>query len=260
MQIENNYLAALSILAAAFALAYIAKRIAKILTRHLGADQEVTKIFSNFIAFLIASIGILYTVSILGIRLGPLLGTLGIGGVAIAFALQNLVLNLLGSFLIHTRRPFRKGDQVKIQEHQGTVIDINTRAVVLLTYNGTFVHIPNTKVMEDSFINLTKEPNRRSTINVQVAYGTDLTKALKVAVEATKTCTGIVNEVLADAIVTEFMGSGINIQVRFWHPSEQLLAERVYNDIAVSINNSFEANRIEIPLPQSVVHHKAAKE
>ncbi len=72
----------------------------------------------------------------LGVRLGPLFGALGIGGLAIAFAAQSILANFLASIILQTRRPFRRGDQVTTNDCEGVVEDVNFRTVRLRTYAG----------------------------------------------------------------------------------------------------------------------------
>ena len=182
--ILEDYITTILVVLVAILFAVFSKRIVHLFTSRFKIDSEVINILSKLLAIFALCLGSFYALSNLGVRIGPILGTVGIGGIALAFALQNLVLNLLGSVLIHSRRPFRTGDQIEFTEHEGTVVDINTRTVVLLTYGGNLVHIPNAKIMDEPFVNLTKEQSRRSSLDILVAYGTDLQLAASVAIEA----------------------------------------------------------------------------
>src|SRR3546814_11496765 len=82
----------------------------------------------------------------LGVQIGPLVGALGVSGIAIAFAVTAILENVFASVLLKTRRPIRVGDQVLTQERAGTVVDINLRAVVLDSFDGERVVIPSSMV------------------------------------------------------------------------------------------------------------------
>ncbi len=250
----DNYLVAGAAFVISVVLALLSKKTLTLATKKLALEKQVVNIFSRLLAIVFLGIGAFYVLTNLGVRVGPLLGTLGIGGVALAFALQNLVINLLGSVLIHARKPFRQGDQVEILGNKGTVIDVNTRTVVLLTFEGTHLHIPNSKVMDDPFINRTREPSRRTSMNISVSYNTDLERALRTVQAAIRECEGVVNPMLAEAHVVNFGDNGIDITYRFWHPSEQLEANQVISSVAIAIHNAFNREGIEIPYPQLVVH------
>src|SRR5918911_169522 len=99
--------------------------------------------------------GVMYSLSVLGVRLGPLVGALGIGGVALAFAAQTILANFLGSIILQLRRPFRRGDQIATAGCEGTVEDVNFRTVVLRTFDGERVLVPCSQVLSNPITNHT---------------------------------------------------------------------------------------------------------
>ena len=81
-----------------------------------------------------------------------------VGGLVLALALQGVAENFFGALILQSRRPFTIGDTVELGEHIGVVKDIDSRTVVLRTLAGTWIRVPNSKVLEDPIVTLTAEP------------------------------------------------------------------------------------------------------
>ncbi|MDQ1355881.1 MAG: small conductance mechanosensitive channel, partial [Acidimicrobiaceae bacterium] len=99
--------------------------------RRGDSERLAADAVARMIALLVVLVALLWSLSILGIRLGPLVGALGVGGIALAFAAQAILANFLGSIILQLRRPFRRGDQIATGTCEGTVEDVNFRTVVL---------------------------------------------------------------------------------------------------------------------------------
>ena len=195
--------------------------------------------------------GLVYALSTLGVQLGPLLGALGIGGLALAFAAQSILENFFSSILIQSRRPFRIGDQVVIGEGvEGVVEDINFRVVLIRTFDGERVLVPSSKVIQNSIMNVTARGPWRTSLAVGVAYGTDLRLAQRVLLDAV---TGV-DEVLpgpAPEVWFEAFGeSSLDFSIRFWHTPEMATRWRVRSLVGMAANDSLDAAGIVIPFPQ----------
>lgn len=105
--------------------------------------------------FVIAT-AVLVTADNNGIKVGSVLASLGLTGLAVALAAQETLSNLLGSIVILADRPFFLGDRVKIDVHEGVVEHIGIRSTRLRTDNGDIVTIPNRTVAGSAVINYTK--------------------------------------------------------------------------------------------------------
>ena len=186
--------------------------------------------------------------------MGPLLGALGVSGLIIGFALQNLVANLVGGLVLEAGRPFRVGDQIDTNGREGTVIDINARSVVLLTYDGTHVHVPNSSVLSEPIENFTREPICRTQLPVQLPYDCDLTVGARVMGRTLRSVPDVEDSPPPDAIATSFDDSGITFLLRFWHASEEITTRLVVSEVITSVHRDLRAEGIEIPFPQRVVH------
>ncbi len=117
------------------------------------------------------SIGIVMALSNVGVNIGALLGTLGIGGIAFALAAQDTVKNVFGAFTIFTDKPFAIGDTIRIDSLEGTVIDVGTRSTRMMNYDKRVITIPNHRVVEATIVNISSEPMRRVSVNIAIDPG-----------------------------------------------------------------------------------------
>lgn len=180
------------IIVVAIVLAVVVYRVVvRVVTRGASIRSGVARLVGRLVAMVVFLAGVVYALNTLGVRLGPLLGAIGIAGVAFAFALQDILENFVAGILLQARNQFRYGDQIQSGEWQGTVEDVNFRAVVLHTVDGTRVVLPSATVLRNAIHNLTAFEHRRTTVTVGVAYGTDLRAAAEVIGGAVRGADGV---------------------------------------------------------------------
>ncbi|MDQ6615381.1 MAG: mechanosensitive ion channel family protein [Actinomycetota bacterium] len=211
-----------------------------------GAAAEAV---SRAVGSIVAVIGIIWGLSLVGVRLGPLVGALGIGGVALAFAAQAILANFLGSIILQVRRPFRRGDQISSGSSEGTVVDVNFRTVVLRTFDGQRVLVPCTDVLNHPIVNHTALGRRRTTLTIGVGYDCDLQQARKVLVAAVEATEGVLKRPPPEVWVEAFGESSISLAVRFWHAPDIATLWRVRNDVAISSKQALDDAGISRPFP-----------
>ncbi len=233
--------------------ALVLRRVIERLVRRTDPEGSIARFAAQMVRNLVVLVGVLYALTALGVQIGPLIGALGVTGIAIAFAVTAILENVFASVLLKTRRPIRVGDQVLTQERDGTVVDINFRAVVLDSFDGERVVIPSSVVMNDVIVNHTATPTRRTVLQVGVGYGTDLRRAQEVIVAATSVVDGVLDAPEPQAWVTEFGESSIDFDVRFWHASDIATMFRVRSGVAMAVKAAFDREGIEIPFPQRVL-------
>jgi small-conductance mechanosensitive channel len=237
--------------AVAMALRALLRTLAKPLRLQDYASKLITRLVSTGV--MIAA-GI-YALGQLDVEVGPLIGALGVTGIVIALALQPVMGNLVAAIMLHARRPIRPGDQIGSNEYRGTVLEINSRAVVVLSYDGETVYLPNLSVLDHPLVNQTREEYRRTVLPFQVGYEADLRQTQRVLVEAIRAVDALADPPLpADVLVTGFAESGVNLVARFWHPSEELSAWHAVSEVAITIRETLRREQITIPFPQRVLH------
>lgn len=166
----------------------IAGKIVKIYSQKIETTLPVTSLTQNFSRILIFGIGILIILNSLGISITPILATLGVGGLAVALALQDTLSNLFSGFHIMMARQIKVGDFIKLESgEEGYVSDINWRTTKVKMLPNNEVLIPNVKLAQAIITNYYL-PDREMAVLVQmgVHYDSDLKRVEKVTCEVAK--------------------------------------------------------------------------
>ena len=249
----TDWLRAGIVLVAALVVAIaVSTALRRVVARGVG-HSFAALVVSRLLGYTIFVVGLSYALTVLGVRVGPLLGALGIGGLVLALALQPVVVNFVSSVILQTRRPYTVGDTVELDGHVGVVEDIDSRTTQIRALDGTHVRIPNANVVGATIVNLTREPVRRSSMTVGVAYDTDLQDATAAVYEAL----GRVPRVLADPApavnLDGFGDSSIGFNILYWHASDVPAELAARHDLVLAIHQAFAARSITIAFPQVVV-------
>lgn len=242
-------LQSLSVFAVALAVAFVLRRVlVRTVTR--DANPHLGRVLGRILSVVIVGVGLIYALDVLGVRIGPLVGALGIGGVALAFAAQDVLANAISGVLLSIRRPIRYGEQIATGDFEGVVEDVNLRTVELTTYDGLTVYVPNHEVLKNPIVNYTRTPWSRTELTIGVAYDTDLERARQVLLQACRNVDEVRDQPAPEAWVLEFAESSINIVLRYWHPADIASRWRVRSAVAISAKGALNEAGMTIPFPQ----------
>jgi small conductance mechanosensitive channel len=151
--------------------------------------------------------------------MGNLVGTLGVGGVAIGFAFKDIFQNFLAGILLLFTKPFTVGDQIIFKDFEGTVEDIQTRATYLRTYDGRRVVIPNSDLYMNSVTVNTAFPTRRVEHDVSISSEADVEQAKRAMTDVMRGADGVLREPAPDALVVGVGDSSVTVRARWWAES-----------------------------------------
>jgi len=140
--------------------------------RQIGIAHFMPLIKRALAAFVIV-FGLLMGIKSLGVDVCAVLTGLGIGGLAVAFAAQDTIANLFGSFVVVLDHPFRVGDYVRIGAAEGTVEDIGLRSTRLRSADRTQIVLPNKTAAAETIVNFTRMPQRRVDQKLGLTYATN---------------------------------------------------------------------------------------
>lgn len=219
-----------------------------------GLDPNLRIVFTRLSKAALILLAVMIALPLVGIDLTTLSVFGGALGVGLGFGLQKITANYVSGFIILLDRSIRIGDLISVGTDSGQVSRITTRYTVLKGMTGVEALVPNevlvSSVVENKSYTDTKV---RVALPVQVAYGTDLEKAMTIMVEATTRQPRVLPEPPVKAFVVAFADSGINMELGFWvaDPHEGTLQLR--SDINLAIWQAFQAAGIEIPFPQREV-------
>jgi small-conductance mechanosensitive channel len=188
----------------------------------------------------------------LGIDLKVLLGAAGVLTVALGFASQTSVSNLISGLFLITEQPFVVGDVIKVGETTGTVISVDLLSSRLKTYENIMVRIPNEVLMKSQINNFSHFPIRRLDFPVFIAYKEEIEKVRNILLNLVVENPLCLNEPNPLFIVLGFGDSAINLQFSVWTKRENFLA--VKNGIQEEIKKAFDKHHIEIPFPHRTLY------
>lgn len=232
--------------------AAVSRILRRIVARGIGHGFAAI-LTSRFIGYAVFLLGLSYALTVLGVRVGPLLGALGLGGLVLALALQGVVGNFVSSVILQTRRPYTVGDTVELDGRVGVVEDIDSRTTQVRGLDGTHIRIPNANVAGATIVNLTREPVRRSSLAVGVAYDTDLQQATEAIYAALERVPRVLADPQPAVNLDGFGDSSIGFEVLYWHASDVPSELAARHDMVLAIHQAFAAESITIAFPQMVV-------
>jgi small conductance mechanosensitive channel len=179
-----------------------------------------------------------------------LLAGVGIVGLALGFAFQNIASNFVSSVLMAVSRPVRIGDVIESNDYFGTIININLRCTIIRTMQGQHVHIPNKDIYNKPIKNFSEEGKRRIDLKCGVSYGDDLEKVKRVTIDAIKNIDYILPNEGVTLFYKEFGDFAIDFEVRYWVDfKKQPDYLEALSDGILQIKKAYDANNIMIPFP-----------
>ncbi len=222
----------------------------KYMTTHTNAQRGL--IAGKVIQYTGLTIILFMVLEEMGFELSALLGAAGIIGIAVGFASQTSMSNIISGIFLITEQPFVVDDVIKVGETTGQVLSVDFLSIKLRTFDNQFVRIPNENILKSQVTTFTKFPIRRADITLSVAYKEDLSRVQSILENIAETHPDCLQEPAAMIIFESFGDSGIIIKFAVWAPREQWL--NVKNAIFMEIKRRFDAEGIEIPFPHVSVY------
>jgi MscS family membrane protein len=193
----------------------------------------------------------LWVLAAWGIEVGPLLAGLGIGGLALALALQPTLSNIFGGVSLILDKAIKVGDTIKLQSGEGgTVYDIGLRSTKIKTWNNQIIIISNSKLV-DSMVTNFNQPDRTIRIDIEfgVAYGSKIDKVKKIALDCLKGEKNIIKTPEPKVWFTEMDDSSLNFKLMFY--ADDLNNKwTTHQNVITKLYESLNKNRVTIPFPQ----------
>ncbi len=193
-------------------------------------------------------LGLVMAASQLGINVAAALAGLGVLGIAVGFAAQETIANMIAGFLIFWDRPFKVGDWVTTQDRYGKVSDITLRTTRIRTLDNTFVVIPNKQLIGELLVNHSMYGEIRVNVSIGIAYKEQIAHAREVMLAAVAGVDGVM-KAPAPSVIAEGLGSSsVDLVVRVWvdqAENEVPVKFRVVEACKVALDEA----GIEIPFP-----------
>lgn len=233
-------------------LARLGSKLFKKLFSKASNNKALEHLFSTVIYVAILGIGLFIMLGVLGLNkaVTSLLAGIGVIGLALGFAFQDIAANFVSGIILAFRRPFKRGDIIETKDIMGKVTKTNLRDTVIETFQGQEVYIPNKDFLQNAFYNFSVLERRRVDLAVGVSYAEDLEKVEDVVLSAIKNLEGVIDK---DKIVfdySEFDSSSINFNIRFWIEYPDQPGYLTMRSKAIkAIKRAFDEQDITIPFP-----------
>jgi small conductance mechanosensitive channel len=234
----------------------IGRNLVKKLLSKAKQEAAIVSFVGNLSYIAILAFAILAALAKFGIQTASFIAVLGAAGFAIGFALQGSLANFAAGVLILVLRPFKVGDYIDSAGVAGTVREIELFTTVLATPDNVKIMVPNGKIFGDIIKNVSAYDTRRIDLVVGIGYVSSIQKAIEVVMDLIQADKRILSDPVAQIAVSELADSSVNLVVRPWVKAEDYWTVRF--DLTRKIKEAFDANDIEIPFPQRVVHMAAS--
>jgi len=188
----------------------------------------------------------------LGFSLAPLLGAAGILGIALGFASQTSVSNIISGFFLLAEEPFRVGDVITVGDVTGSVLTIDMLSVKIRTFDNKMVRIPNESLVKSQVTTVTRFPIRRVDVPVGVAYREDIGRVRRILLEVAEANPLVLMEPEPLVLFQGYGSSSIDFLFAVWAKRESWLA--VKNQITEDVKVRFDEEGVEIPFPHVSVY------
>ena len=224
----------------------IAKAIRKVPEAKLPAQR--TAVIIRFLKYIFYIIVVLYVLGLFGINLKAIWGAAGIAGVAIGFAAQTSVSNLISGLFVLTEGSIHVGDTIIVGDVTGIVDEVKLLSIRVHTYDNQMVRIPNSTIINSNLTNNSYHNKRRLTLNVGVDYSTDMKLALETLKKAPELCPTVLKDPAPAVWFDGFADSSINLVVAVWFKPADFLQTK--NDLYIAIKKVLDDANISIPFNQ----------
>jgi len=241
-----------------FVIARVLTGLLKAYSYRESTSKGSLSLFKSIINIIVYLLGLLVMLESFGISITPMLTALGVGGLAVALALQDTLSNLFAGIQITLTRTIKPGDYIHLTNgEEGTVSDISWRSTTLITQSDNMTVIPNSKLATTIITNYSL-PKRNLSISVPVgiSYDSDLEKVEKITLEIGETLmkeNGI--ETLPVFRYKEFGTSSINFTLSM-DVNEFSQQYVLRHEFIKRLYKRFKAEGIEIPYPATSVYIK----
>ena len=223
-------------------------------------DNQLMTLLHRFSKILFSILAFLFILDMWGVEIGALLASLGIAGVAVAFALQNTLGNIFGGISMIIDKTIKVGDIIEVDaETKGYVTDIGLRSTKIRTFNNQIITIPNGKLAANKIENYVQpDPSARVVIQFGVAYGSNIDKVKKIVMKEIMKIEGLKKSNEPFVRFIEMGESALLFKAYFWVKDykKRIPATDEANE---GIYKALNKNKIVIPFPQLDVHFDSPK-
>lgn len=246
--------AALAVLLAAWILFRVLRKVFRMAFKRVDFEEALVDLLVDKIfRYTVYIIAIIMSLDQLGLDVTTALAGVGVVGIAVGFAAQDAVGNVIAGILIFWDKPFKVGDWIETEDEYGEVTDITLRTTRIRTPRNTYVVIPNKRIIDEVLENYTKHGELRVDVPVGIAYKEDIETARKALLDSLDQVDTVLDSPEPDVIVSALGGSSVDLKLRVWIADANRQRATYYKVTEVA-KEALDKADIEIPFPHLQLH------
>jgi small conductance mechanosensitive channel len=229
---------------------FVSRIVRRHASRHPHVDTTLGSFFALVIRYAIIAIVLIAVLQKFGVETTSLVAMLGAGALAVGLALQGTLGNVASGIMLAFIRPYRIGDFVDLNGHEGTIVNLDLFFTEIYTLDDRRIFVPNGEAVANPIVNYTSKNLRRCVIVFGVGYDDDIDKVLDV-LRATMTADPRVVAKPAPWFGVDSLGEySVNISARTWTKTADYFQYRA--DMLHAVKEAFDREGIDLPYPHSV--------
>lgn len=229
-------------------------------TARWGLDASLELLLKNVVRVIWSMSGIYLIFQQFNVNLLPILGGLGVLGLAVGFAAQDILANLISGVTLLLDRPFRIGDWIRVKDQEGQVSGLTLRTTRIRTRDNEFVSIPNKDVAGAVVVNLSAGGPLRVNVLIGVEYRERVEDVRRVLLEVMAAQPRVQPEPAPAVLVRELSASSVDVIMRFWVSEADIASYPVISmQVREAAKEALQAGGMSLPFPHLQLHIDGAK-
>jgi len=249
-----SLIAALVVFAVGLYLASIVRRLVRRGLERRTENSQPINLLSQLSYWLVVILVAAISLQMVGFNLTAFLAGLGVAGITIGFALQDVSKNFIAGILMLIQQPFEIGEFIEVGGYSGTVEAIDLRATQVRTTDGKLVLIPNGEVMISPITNFSQAKTRRVAISTGVAYDSDPESVRQASLAAISGIQGLLSEPAPKVLFENFGSTTMDLTLYFWIDTSQTNVANAKDAGLNALKDAFDDAQIDMPMPGQTVY------
>ncbi len=228
----------------------LSAKIEKAALKRLSPHQSM--LIRRFVYSIVFILFLISGLQQLGFHFSVLLGAAGVFTVAISFASQTSVSNLISGVFLLIERPFKVGDTIQVKNLLGKVYSIDLLSTKIVTSDNKLIRLPNESLIKTEITNLSFFKTRRLDLLIGISYESDIKLAISTLKKLLENSNLILTDPKANVDVNKLLDCAIELKISIWLKAADL--RQFKTDFHIILIDEFKKLNIELPYPQLVIH------
>jgi len=249
-----NLLSGIGVLAVGLFLVHWVMKLLDRYDAKMKIEPTLKGFLKTLVRILLYVVVVMTAVSTMGIPLTSIVTLLASAGVAVSLAMQGVLTNLIGGFILLLFKPIRVGEYVRIGDNEGTVKTIGAFYTEMATFDNRHINLPNGSLTNTAIVNFSREGTRRLDLTFSVAYESDLDQVYEVLNRVVKEENALLPDPTPEVHLNECAASSLDFTVRVWVKTADYWPVKFR--MVDGGKRALDKAGISIPYPQMDVHMK----